>query len=657
MTSAQVIQERPGVVVNTLKRRLSEYKSWREELAGIIAEYQNWVEQQGLANGEDDLRIYELIDTLKSDRLTIALVAEFSRGKTELINAIFFGDHKQRLLPSEAGRTTMCPTELLYNDRESPCIRLLPIETRESNQTITEYKRSNTAWTVIPLEAANAKQMAEAFHEIVKTRDVSVREAERLGLYHPQAQGMGQEVNTDGTVTIPVWRHAVINYPHPLLKHGLIVLDTPGLNSLGTEPELTLNTLPAAQAVLFVLAADTGVTKSDLDLWNHHVSIDKGANADGRLVVLNKIDVLWDELRSESAIGSMLARQIQTTARTLGVAKSQVFAVSAHKGLLGKIKGDHALIHKSGIDALEAKLSTDIIATKQEFMRERIAHEIGGIIETSSRMIEARLLSVETQLEELRSLSGKNETAIQGMLMRMRGEKEAYDKAMTSFQATRQVISDQTKILLGYLSTEAFDGLADKTRQSMNDAWTTRGLRVGMKTLFDGVLAAMEKANKQAQQVRGLVQAVYNKFHQDHNLAKIKPANFSLLPYRSQLQRLYEEAETFRNSPMMLMTEQHFVVKRFFITLVSRARTIFSECNAGARGWSKAIMAPILAQVREHKFMMDKRLENLKKVHENLGNLSSRIAETEATKQDLENQLMIIRNMLRKIDQPLRLNS
>jgi putative ribosome biogenesis GTPase RsgA len=32
-----------------------------------------------------------------------------------------------------------------------------------------------------------------------------------------------------------------VNFPHPLLKEGLIIVDTPGLNAIGTEPELTLN--------------------------------------------------------------------------------------------------------------------------------------------------------------------------------------------------------------------------------------------------------------------------------------------------------------------------------------------------------------------------------------------------------------------------------
>ena len=657
MISAQKLTERPRLAINEFSRRLGDYKRWRDELIEIINEYQTWVESHGLASGEEDLQLYELIDALRSDKLTIALVAEFSRGKTELINAIFFADHRQRLLPSEAGRTTMCPTELRYDESEPPCLKLLPIETRKTATTISEYRRTPAAWTVMPLDLDSPKKIAETFQQIIKTKPVNVDQAEELGLYFPDAEQISHLLNNDGTVEIPVWRHAIINYPHPLLKRGLVVLDTPGLNALGTEPELTLSMLPAAQAVLFVLAADTGVTKTDLEVWRNHVCPARGNRAEGRVVALNKIDALWDELSNDAAISAAIARQTQETARVLGVSKNQVIAVSAQKGLLGKIKSDYALIERSGLPVLETKLSGDIIPARQELLRERVIHDIGSMVETTSAMIEARLNAVAEQIEELQALGGENRDAIQDLVTRLRDEKQAYDQTLVSFQNMRAVLSDQVKILLDYLSVEAFDGLAEKTRQGMAESWTTPGLREGMKTLFDGTLESMEKANKQTQQIRALVLAVYNKFHSEHGLAKIKPVNFSLLPYRSQLQKLYEEAERFRNSPMMIITEQHFVVQKFFVTLVGQARELFSECNSAARAWSKAIMAPILTQVREHKILMDQRLENLKRVHENFDNLSGRIAELESNHQNLENQQLVIRNMLRKINQPLPVDS
>ncbi len=638
------------VAINSLARRLSAYRRWCEGLADTIREYQNWMEKNDLADGAEDLRVYELMDMLRSDKLTVALVAEFSRGKTELINAIFFADTKQRLLPSEAGRTTMCPTELLYDDKLEPCIRLLPIETRASSTTIAEYKRTPVQWTTLPLDLESPKQMAEALREIIKTRYVTVREAQKLGLYHPTPESPPP---ANGQIDIPVWRHAVINYPNPLLKQGLVILDTPGLNALGTEPELTMGMLPKAQAVLFLLAADTGVTKSDMEVWQRHLCSARGAGHEGCIAVLNKIDTLWDELLDNTAVNASIARQAEDTARVLGIDRRMVFPVSAQKGLLGKIKADHALLEKSGLLALEIKLSEDIIPSRQRYVRERVAREIGNIVETTEATVAARLTNTENQIAELKTLGSKNLDMIQAMIQRMREERDTYNKKLERFQTTRATLSEQIRILLDTLSLSAFDALIARTRQEMKESWTTHGLKVGMAGFFKGANEIMEKVNKQAHQIKGLVEAVYGKFHTEHGLPMIKPANLSLLPYRSRLQKLHDEAEAFRNSAVLVVTEEHFVISKFFITMVSRARDIFSDCNAETTAWSKAVLTPILNQLREHKMMLEKRLENLKKIQNNLGSLASRIAELEATRDQLHKQQGAVRVMLERINQPL----
>ena len=318
-----------------------------------------------------------------------------------------------------------------------------------------------------------------------------------------------------------------------------------------------------------------------------------------------------------------------------------------------KIKADHALLEKSGLLALEIKLSDDLIPARQRYVRERVAREIGAIVETTETTVAARLTATENQIAELKTLGGKNLDMVQAMIVRMRDEKDAYGKKLESFQSTRAVLSDQIRLLLETLSLAAFDALINKTREDMKGAWTTHGLKVGMASFFNGAGDIMDRVNKQAHQIKGLVEAVYGKFHAEHGLPKIKPASFSLLSHRSRLQKLHDEAEVFRNSPFMVMTEEHFVISKFFITLVSRAREIYSECNAEAKVWSKAILTPILNQLREHKLMLDKRLENLKKIQDNLDTLGNRIAELEATRDQLHKQQAAVRGVLKRINQPL----
>ncbi len=157
-------------ILGSFSEQLAHFKRWRDDLAQAIADYQSWVEAQGLTDGEQDLRVYELIETLQSDKLTVALVAEFSRGKTELLNAIFFSDYKQCLLPTSAGRTTMCPTELRWDEKDGPCVKLLPIETRKTALTISEYKRTPVHWTTRHiLKLSSAEEVREALSEITGT--------------------------------------------------------------------------------------------------------------------------------------------------------------------------------------------------------------------------------------------------------------------------------------------------------------------------------------------------------------------------------------------------------------------------------------------------------------------------------------------------------
>jgi len=630
---------------------IASYGRWKAALIGEIEAYRQWLDVHEMSSAEVDLRIYELLEALRSDRLTVAFVAEFSRGKTELINAVFFAGYQRRLLPSGAGRTTMCPTELFHDAQgEQPYIRLLPIETRLQDKGVAEFKREPMSWVHIPLNIDSPEEMAQAFQEIVKSKQVPVETAQRLGLYDEQHHELAGRDGPPTEVEIPMWRHALINFPHPLLQQGLVVLDTPGLNALGSEPELTLNMLPNAQAILFVLDIHTGVTKSDLEMWQHHIKSFRTIHERGLLVVLNKIDTLWDELKDARCIEDSIHQQCAQTAHTLGVDAGSIFPVSAQKALLAKIRDDQALLDASRILALEHTLAKEVVPYKQHIVQENIINEIGAMIEETRSILAARHDAARKQLAELSALRGKNLDVIQHLMRKTREEQVAYHKNVESFQASRRVLQQQAEALLNTLSIEAFDKMIAAGRADMSDAWTTHGLKNGMKTLFDGAQASMQRANQQAEQIRRLIQNIYRKFHEEHGLADIKPKVFSIKKYTAELERLHQEAEAFRKSPVTTMTEKYFVIKTFFISMVSHARNILFKANRDARNWTKVVMAPLVSQIKEHKRLMEKRLESLRKISESHETLDTKINELEQSCADLEAQLATIGNILNAVN-------
>jgi hypothetical protein len=108
-----------------------------------------------------------------------------------------------------------------------------------------------------------------------------------------------------------------------------VILDTPGLNAIGAEPELTVSLLPQAHAVVFILAADTGVTKSDLTIWRQHLAPGRGQRA--RLVVLNKIDTMWDALSTPEQVQLQIAAQRADSAEMLGLRRSRCWRCRPRK--------------------------------------------------------------------------------------------------------------------------------------------------------------------------------------------------------------------------------------------------------------------------------------------------------------------------------------
>ncbi len=624
---------------NKLAHQFAAYSEWRKALVDSICDYRSWLNEQELNDAQIDQRITNLLERLREDKLNVAFVAEFSRGKSELINAIFFADYGQRLLPSSAGRTTMCPTELLYDAAKPTSIMMLPIETRASDATTTEYKRYPDEWHTVAFEVDNNDSMVAAFKEVSSTKRVTAEEAEKFGLFDPNSSDDAMSLNKDGTIDIPSWRYAVINFPHPLLEQGLVILDTPGLNAIGTEPELTLNMLPNAHAVLFILAADTGVTKSEIDVWRQYISGTRWKQK-GRLAVLNKIDGLWDELKNEADIEKEIAKQVRTSAELLGLENNQIFPTSAQKGLLAKINGDDALLAQSRLPELEKALSDELIPSKKEIVRDNTKNEIEDLIGNSNMILDSRVAGVVEQLEELRGLRGKNEDVVEHMMNKVKIDKENFEKGLQRFQALRSVFSQQTNKLFTLLGMEALKVQVHTTRETMVNASFTKTIRDAMDQFFTDLKGRLVSSDAQIDEIKKMMDVMYDKFSKEHGLRKSEPPAFSTLRYQKELAKL-ERAykEQFNTAFNMIANEKMTLTTKFFETLASRVIHVYEVANRDVENWLKAVIAPMESQVREHQLQLRRRLESIKRIYKATDTLEDRILELENIEKSIRAQM------------------
>jgi hypothetical protein len=612
-------------------QNFEQYGAWRQGVLRALDSYQSWAGAAELLDAGTAQRLAQARARLQDDRLSVAFVAEFSRGKSELINALFFADYGQRILPSSAGRTTMCPTELMYDPAFPPCIRLLPIDTRAHNLSTSDFRDDPGAWTTLSLNLDSPGQMHDTFQQVSLTRRASIAEATSYGLYDETDPDIVATVDAAGTVEISMWRHAIINFPHPLLKQGLVILDTPGLNAIGTEPELTLNLIPNAHAVMFILAAETGVTKSDIEVWRNHI----GAGP-GRIVVLNKIDAMWDELKSDAANDAEIARQQHTVAQTLALSPSQVFPVSAQKALVGKINGDMALLEKSRLGALETALYQELIPARQDIIRTQLTTDLDALVGTQSVLLGTRSRDMVEQLQELKSLRGKNHGVVAHMMKRIDVEKKEFDASLFKLQGTRAVFSTLSNELYTTLGMDVVQHEIDTVRAAMQSSRFTTGMRTPVRTFFEQARKNLARSEAQIVEISDMMESMYRKFSSEHGLTLALPMGLSLLRYREELNAIEAVYDKQFGTATLLMTSRATVVERFFDSIASRVRRTYRAANADVEAWLKVIMSPLEAQIRQHKDQLKHRLASIQRIHDATDGLEKNISMFEARQGDID---------------------
>jgi len=614
--------------------QFDRHGAWRAGFARQIKQLGRWMANNDLMDAAVEERLQRLEEQVRSDKVTIAFVAEFSRGKSELINAIFFAGYGRRIMPASAGRTTMCPTEMGYEPDTPPSLRLLSIETRTQPLGLTEWRLKSESWESVPLDMDNPQQMAQALEKVSQVRRVSVARARALGFWNDEADPDDNPTpDAAGMVEVPMWRHAIINIPHPLLRQGLVILDTPGLNAVGVEPELTINLIPQAQAVAFILGADTGVTRSDLAIWRDHLgggSQGKAAESSDvtatHLVVLNKIDTLWDALSTPAQVQTQMERQQRTSAEMLGMPFERVVPVSAHKGLLAKINGDRTLLRASGLPQLERMLAEGIMGRRQTILRASVINGLAGLRAETSRLINIRHRELDEQMMELRSLRGKNATVIENMRQRIEQEQKEFDRSAVRIQTMRTM---HLKML-----GEIFQRLGPRGLKAelaaLTEALQSRGLKLGVRKVYDETFrrlrAAIQTSQVSCTELQAMLGGTFRQLNTEFGFSLQIPAPPQLTAYEHDIMEIELRHVQYVGVGSTLRLVQPEFAERLARALMLRLRKVLEAAATELDLWSKSATSQLDAQLRERKRGFARRLDAVERIQEAAGGLDERIA-------------------------------
>ncbi len=632
-----------------LDRHVDAYVTWKRDLIREITRYRSWLAHNRLSSEAVDARLERALRVLRTDHITLAFVGEYSRGKTELINSLFFSSYGQRILPSRAGRTTMCPTELLFDPRsERSYIRLLPIESRLEDTSIAQLKRTSRLWLNLPLDPRDPQSMAEAFAQVAQTKTVPVEQAIALGFDPATLESVGGGAD----VLVPAWRHAMVNFDNPLLRQGLRILDTPGLNALGSEPELTLSMLPNAQAIVFLLSADTGVTASDMQIWQQHIRQLDEDTQNSLFAVLNKIDVLWDDVAGEAFVHNAIEQIRETTAQQLGIDAADVLPLSAKQALMAKIRGDQALLERSQLAELEQLLSQRILAQKERLLEDQVVLQVMALIQNSQHALRLRLEKVIEQRDLLASHQQGSGQMLLELTARTRHEHNRHHKRLLDLKTNQRLLQRQGELLRAAIRAERLEEHLTRLRRSLTGSLTTLGINLAILHFFRSVEQDLGILEQEAERANKMVSAIYRRHSEENPLHGIDPPLFQLQPYQRELRALQGKADQFRLQLKTLLTEQRTLTRRFFATLVQEVIGLHQRLRQEAERWSGDALTPLLQFSLEHKQQLETHMLRLKSLAKESQQNSQRGQLLTRYSGELEQQLTQAAEMLRALRRP-----
>ncbi|PKO30185.1 MAG: dynamin family protein [Betaproteobacteria bacterium HGW-Betaproteobacteria-9] len=618
----------------TFNQEFDEHGVWRKQFALRLKLLSEWLSDHDLLEAGVRERLDQLHAQVKNDKMMVAFVAEFSRGKSELINAVFFAGYGRRIMPASAGRTTMCPTELGYDAEVPPCLRLLPIETRLQPQSLLDWRNAPDKWERVDLDVNDPQQLARAIQKVAEVRRVSQAEAASLGFWNDEAPNENPLVGPDGLIEVPKWRHALINMAHPLLKQGLVILDTPGLNAIGAEPELTVSLLPQAHAVVFILAADTGVTKSDLGIWREHLSV-VGEDKATRLVVLNKIDTMWDALSSPEQVQLQIASQRSDSAEILGLSPQQVLAVSAQKGLLAKVSRDDKLLQASNLMELEAALGEGLLGQRRRILAEAVSKGIQSLRQETGRLVHTRARDILEQIQELDGLRGKNTSVIKQMRLRIEQEQADFDASGAKIQAVRSVHLRLLKDLFAQLGNTHLKSRVSELARALKQPGIKLGVRRAYGKTFERLAVDLNRADQLAAEIQSMLEGSFKNLNAEYGFSLQPPTPPQLSAYHKDLALIEKSHLQYLGLGNALRLAQPEFAERLARALMSRLRVVYDTAVNEVELWNKSAAAQLDAQLRERRRNFTRRIEAVSRIQQAAGGLDERIRELQSQQSQL----------------------
>ncbi len=301
-------------------------------------------------------RLARLRARVREDRFQLAVLGQFKRGKSTILNALL----GEEILPTSVLPLTAIPTYISWGE----------------DRRITVFFQNGQP------------------PECLETDDQT---AIRDFLAHYVTERENPENRREVS-------HVEVMHPAPILARGVVLIDTPGIGStFRHNTSTTLSFLPQCDAALFVTSSDPPLTEAEAEFLE---SVQ--AHAARLFVVLNKIDHLSPTERREAV--QFLADVL--TEKLGAAAPPPIFPVSARHGLRAQLSGDRTGWEASGMSALERHLTDFLIRDKEQTLMIAAARKTTALIDEALLQLDISIRSLSLPISALEEKMASFQTTI-----------------------------------------------------------------------------------------------------------------------------------------------------------------------------------------------------------------------------------------------------
>ena len=112
------------------------------------------------------------------------------------------------------------------------------------------------------------------------------------------------------------------------------------------------------------------------------------------------------------------------------------------------------------------------------------------------------------------------------------------------------------------------------------------------------------------------------------------------------MRALEQITDDFCNDPLNLLTEKHFLIRKFFLGLGTQTQKIFEQAEKDCQHWLEDVLGILKTQITAYKITLDERTQNLTEAKASSSALDSRLSIVENEYATVAKQSQVLDSML-----------